>query len=155
MTSLAFVMGRGGPSLELHPCRPPASLLSLPVLGSIFIHTGMIILGQLAALFSTTSQEWCADTRLLQQTHITGFQGVKNVVVFLFFIPGTFRSIRLGLELKICPTWRTAACLFYLVSSTSSWLWWSPKVTPTRNRSTTTVSEPAGAPGVQLCRRSY
>lgn len=53
-------MGRGGPSLELHSCRPPASLLALPVLGSIFLHTGMIVLGQLAALFTTMSQEWCA-----------------------------------------------------------------------------------------------
>lgn len=58
MTVLAIVMGRGGPSEELHHCRPPASLLALPVLGSIFIQTCMIILGQLAALFITTSQEW-------------------------------------------------------------------------------------------------
>lgn len=60
MTLLAVVMGRGGPSNELHPCRPPASLLALPVLGSIFIHTSMNVLGQLSALFITTSQEWCA-----------------------------------------------------------------------------------------------
>lgn len=53
-------MGRGGPSPELHSCRPPASLLARPVLGSIFLHTCMIILGQLAALFTTKSQEWCA-----------------------------------------------------------------------------------------------
>ncbi|KAM9351292.1 polyamine-transporting ATPase 13A2 isoform 2-T2 [Symphorus nematophorus] len=58
VTVLAIVMGRGGPSEELHPRRPPASLLSVPVLGSIFILTCMIILGQLSALFITTSQEW-------------------------------------------------------------------------------------------------
>uniref|UniRef100_A0A3Q3X418 Cation-transporting P-type ATPase N-terminal domain-containing protein n=1 Tax=Mola mola TaxID=94237 RepID=A0A3Q3X418_MOLML len=58
MTLLAIVMGRGGPSNELHPYRPPASLLALPVLSSIFIHICLIILGQLAALFITTSQEW-------------------------------------------------------------------------------------------------
>ncbi|XP_070695999.1 polyamine-transporting ATPase 13A2 [Pempheris klunzingeri] len=58
VTLLAIVMGRGGPSKELHPRRPPASLLALPVLGSLFIHTCMIILGQLAALFITTSQDW-------------------------------------------------------------------------------------------------
>uniref|UniRef100_A0A7N6FGA8 P-type ATPase A domain-containing protein n=1 Tax=Anabas testudineus TaxID=64144 RepID=A0A7N6FGA8_ANATE len=39
VTVLAIVMGRGGPSNELHPCRPPASLLALPVLGSLFLHT--------------------------------------------------------------------------------------------------------------------
>ncbi|XP_041859215.1 cation-transporting ATPase 13A2 isoform X2 [Melanotaenia boesemani] len=58
VTFLAIVMGKGGPSEELHPCRPPASLLALPVLGSLFIHTCMIVLGQLAALFITITQEW-------------------------------------------------------------------------------------------------
>lgn len=58
MTSLAIVMGRGGPSEELHNRRPPASLLAVPVMGSIFIHTCMIILGQLGALFITTSRDW-------------------------------------------------------------------------------------------------
>ncbi|XP_067382769.1 cation-transporting ATPase 13A2 isoform X6 [Channa argus] len=57
VTLLAIVMGRGGPSDDLYPCRPPASLLALPVLGSLFIHICMIILGQLAALLLTTSQE--------------------------------------------------------------------------------------------------
>lgn len=60
VTLLAIVMGRGGPSEELHPSRPAASLLALPVLGSLFIHTCMIALGQLAALFITTSEEWSA-----------------------------------------------------------------------------------------------
>lgn len=63
MTLLAVVMGRGGPSNELHQCRPPASLLALPVLGSIFIHTSINVLGQLSALFITTSQEWCAKKK--------------------------------------------------------------------------------------------
>ncbi|KAM6930111.1 polyamine-transporting ATPase 13A2 [Lycodopsis pacificus] len=58
VTPLAIVMGRGGPSEELHPCRPSASLLALPVLGSLLVHTCMIVLGQLAALFITTSQDW-------------------------------------------------------------------------------------------------
>ncbi|MEQ2244296.1 hypothetical protein ILYODFUR_015611, partial [Ilyodon furcidens] len=58
VTLLAMVMGRGGPSEELYPCRPPASLLSLPVFGSLFIHTCMIVLGQLGAFFITTSQGW-------------------------------------------------------------------------------------------------
>ncbi|KAF1390798.1 hypothetical protein PFLUV_G00061780 [Perca fluviatilis] len=58
VTTLAIVMGRGGPSDKLDPSRPSASLLSLPVLGSLFIHTCVIVLGQLAALFITTSQDW-------------------------------------------------------------------------------------------------
>ncbi|KAM6924917.1 polyamine-transporting ATPase 13A2 [Xenentodon cancila] len=58
VTLLAIVMGRGGPSEELHPCRPAASLLTLPVFGSLLIHTSIIVLGQLAAFFITTSQDW-------------------------------------------------------------------------------------------------
>ncbi|XP_054464832.1 cation-transporting ATPase 13A2 [Anoplopoma fimbria] len=58
VTLLAIVMGRGGPSKVLHPFRPSASLLTLPVLGSLLIHTCAIVLGQLAALFITTSQDW-------------------------------------------------------------------------------------------------
>uniref|UniRef100_A0A3B3B8U0 ATPase cation transporting 13A2 n=1 Tax=Oryzias melastigma TaxID=30732 RepID=A0A3B3B8U0_ORYME len=58
VTLLAIVMGRGGPSEELHPCRPPASLLALPVFGSLFIHVCMVTLGQLAAFFITTSQDY-------------------------------------------------------------------------------------------------
>lgn len=59
----------------------------------------------------------------------------------LVCVPGIFPSIQQSLDKKICPTWRTAACLCCLVSSSSSWPWWSPKVTLTRNPSTTTVSE--------------
>ncbi|XP_056279405.1 cation-transporting ATPase 13A2 isoform X2 [Pseudoliparis swirei] len=57
-TLLAIVMGGGGPGKELHPCRPSASLLALPVLGSLLIHASFIVLGQLAAFFITTSQDW-------------------------------------------------------------------------------------------------
>ncbi|XP_026870310.2 LOW QUALITY PROTEIN: cation-transporting ATPase 13A2 [Electrophorus electricus] len=58
VTVLAIVMGRGGPSDELHPRRPPASLLALPVLSSLVLHTILLILSQVAALLITTSQEW-------------------------------------------------------------------------------------------------
>ncbi|XP_049608682.1 polyamine-transporting ATPase 13A2 isoform X2 [Syngnathus scovelli] len=58
VTLLAIVMGKGGPSEKLSPYRPPANLMALPVLGSLFIHISMIILAQLTALFITTSQDW-------------------------------------------------------------------------------------------------
>ncbi|KAM6983109.1 polyamine-transporting ATPase 13A2 isoform 1-T1 [Tautogolabrus adspersus] len=58
VTLLAFMMGKGGPSRELRPRRPPASLLGLPVLGSLFIHSCISVLGQLAAVFITASQDW-------------------------------------------------------------------------------------------------
>ncbi|KAF3860102.1 hypothetical protein F7725_000357 [Dissostichus mawsoni] len=58
VTALAIFMGNGGPSKELQACRPSASLLTLPILGSLFIHTCLIILGQLAAFFITTKEDW-------------------------------------------------------------------------------------------------
>ncbi|XP_075882628.1 polyamine-transporting ATPase 13A2 isoform X2 [Nelusetta ayraudi] len=58
MSVLAIVMGRGGPSMQLHSSRPPASLLALPFLGSLFLHTCMVIAFQVAAVFVTTAQEW-------------------------------------------------------------------------------------------------
>lgn len=66
-TLLAVVMGKGGPSKELHPYRPSASLLALPVLGSLLIHVIVIILGQLAVLFITTSQDWSVEGHKAQK----------------------------------------------------------------------------------------
>ncbi|KAL1021114.1 hypothetical protein UPYG_G00009000 [Umbra pygmaea] len=58
VTLLAVVMGKGGPSTELQPQRPPASLLALPVLTSLTMHTLLLILGQISALLITISQDW-------------------------------------------------------------------------------------------------
>lgn len=58
VTFLAIVMGKGGPSNNLHNSRPPASLWSLPVLGSLLIHTSLIILGQAGAILFTRAQDW-------------------------------------------------------------------------------------------------
>lgn len=58
VTVLAIVMGRGGPSDKLHSQRPPASLLALPVLSALLLHTMLLILGQVAALLITKSQAW-------------------------------------------------------------------------------------------------
>ncbi|CAL9684886.1 unnamed protein product [Knipowitschia caucasica] len=58
VTVLAIVMGKGGPSNELHTTRPPASLWSLPVLGSLLIHTFLIILAQSGAILFTRAQDW-------------------------------------------------------------------------------------------------
>ncbi|XP_031422205.1 cation-transporting ATPase 13A2 isoform X2 [Clupea harengus] len=58
VTVLAIVMGKGGPSNELHPQRPPASLLALPVMLSLLLHTLFLILSQVGALLITYSQDW-------------------------------------------------------------------------------------------------
>lgn len=58
VTLLAIVMGKGGPSKELHPQRPPASLLAMPVLASLLLHTLLLILSQVGAVLITYSQDW-------------------------------------------------------------------------------------------------
>ncbi|KAM7404348.1 hypothetical protein PAMP_011704 [Pampus punctatissimus] len=68
VTLLAVVMGTGGPSKELHRRRPPASLLALPVLGSLFIHTCTVILGQVSALLITMSQDWYVPVNSTRST---------------------------------------------------------------------------------------
>uniref|UniRef100_A0A674P4G6 ATPase cation transporting 13A2 n=1 Tax=Takifugu rubripes TaxID=31033 RepID=A0A674P4G6_TAKRU len=90
MTSLALLMGRGGPSQELHACRPPASLLALPVLGSIFLHTCMIAAGQLAALFTTMSQEWYIP---LNSTTKIGQENLPNMENSSVFVLSGFQFI--------------------------------------------------------------
>lgn len=58
VTLLAIVMGKGGPSNQLHPQRPPASLLALPVIISLLLHTLCLVIGQVSALLITYSQDW-------------------------------------------------------------------------------------------------
>lgn len=58
VTVLAIVMGKGGPSNDLHKTRPPASLWSIPVLGSLIIHSCLIIVAQIGAEILTTLQDW-------------------------------------------------------------------------------------------------
>uniref|UniRef100_A0AAR2JLH3 P-type ATPase A domain-containing protein n=1 Tax=Pygocentrus nattereri TaxID=42514 RepID=A0AAR2JLH3_PYGNA len=75
VTLLAIVMGRGGPSDELHPQRPPASLLSVPLLCALLIHTLLLIVTQVSVLLITISQEWYIP---LNSTR-TGPQNLPNM----------------------------------------------------------------------------
>ncbi|XP_036959731.1 cation-transporting ATPase 13A2 isoform X2 [Acanthopagrus latus] len=95
---LAIVMGRGGPSEELHPRRPPASLITVPVLGSIFIHTCMIILGQLSGLFITMSQDWyiplnstvygAANLPNMENTSVFAIAGFQYIIMAVVVTKG-------------------------------------------------------------------
>lgn len=150
VTVLAIMMGRGGPSKELHSRRPAASLLTLPVLGSLFIHTCMIILGQLAALFITTSQDWSVKKNIALYFLLNSLNRILigyltwctliHCKTYRFFFLGIFHSIPQCMEQPTYPTWRTLLCFPCQVTNTSSWLWWSPRATLTRNLSTTMVS---------------
>ncbi|KAM6976472.1 polyamine-transporting ATPase 13A2 [Aplochiton taeniatus] len=98
VTLLAVVMGRGGPHEELHPRRPPGSLLALPVMGSMFLHTLLIILGQLAALFITMSQDWfvplnstvpgAANLPNLEDTSIFSISGYQYIIMAVVVTKG-------------------------------------------------------------------
>ncbi|KAM3872209.1 polyamine-transporting ATPase 13A2 [Diretmus argenteus] len=98
VTLLAIVMGRGGPSEELHPHRPSARLLALPVLGSLLIHTSLNILGQLAALFITTSQDWfvplnstvsgAANLPNMENTSVFALSGFQYIIMAVVVTKG-------------------------------------------------------------------
>lgn len=98
VTLLAVVMGRGGPHEELYPKRPPGSLLAVPVLGSLFLHTLLIVLGQLAALFITMSQDWfvplnstvpgAANLPNLEDTSIFAISGYQYIIMAVVVTKG-------------------------------------------------------------------
>uniref|UniRef100_A0A8C2KSI2 ATPase cation transporting 13A2 n=1 Tax=Cyprinus carpio TaxID=7962 RepID=A0A8C2KSI2_CYPCA len=98
VTVLAIVMGRGGPSDELHPQRPAASLLSLPVLSSLLLHTLLLILAQVSALLITVSQDWyvplnstvtgAANLPNMENTSIFALSGFQYIIMSIVITKG-------------------------------------------------------------------
>ncbi|KTF75032.1 hypothetical protein cypCar_00039589 [Cyprinus carpio] len=98
VTVLAIVMGRGGPSDELHPQRPAASLLSLPVLSSLLLHTVLLILAQVSALLITVSQDWyvplnstvtgAANLPNMENTSIFALSGFQYIIMSIVITKG-------------------------------------------------------------------
>lgn len=98
VTVLAIVMGRGGPSDELHPQRPAASLLSLPVLASLLVHTVLLILAQVSALLITVSQDWyvplnstrtgAANLPNMEDTSIFALSGFQYIIMSIVITKG-------------------------------------------------------------------
>ncbi|KAF4096684.1 cation-transporting ATPase 13A2 isoform X1 [Onychostoma macrolepis] len=98
VTVLAIVMGRGGPSDELHPQRPAASLLSLPVLSSLLLHTVLLILAQVSALLITVSQDWyvplnstvtgAANLPNMEDTSIFALSGFQYIIMSIVITKG-------------------------------------------------------------------
>ncbi|XP_056450032.1 cation-transporting ATPase 13A2 isoform X1 [Gadus chalcogrammus] len=98
VTLLAIVMGRGGPSEELHPRRPPASLIALPILGGMFLHTLFNILGQTGALLITTSQDWfvqlnstesgAANLPNMEETSVFALSGYQYIIMAVVVTKG-------------------------------------------------------------------
>nr|XP_043893545.1 cation-transporting ATPase 13A2 isoform X2 [Solea senegalensis] len=125
VTLLAVVMGKGGPSEQLHPRRPAASLLALPVLGSLLIHTCLIILGQLAALFITTSQDWysplnstvfgVANLPNAEDTSVFALSGFQYILMTVVVTKGYPHKKPLYYNV-------TFLCLLILLFSLMTWL---------------------------------
>ncbi|KAK7132311.1 hypothetical protein R3I93_018761 [Phoxinus phoxinus] len=98
VTVLAIVMGRGGPSDELHPQRPAASLLSVPVLASLLVHTVLLILAQVSALLITASQDWyvplnststgAANLPNMEDTSIFALSGFQYIIMSIVITKG-------------------------------------------------------------------
>ncbi|XP_065141873.1 polyamine-transporting ATPase 13A2 isoform X1 [Paramisgurnus dabryanus] len=98
VTILAIVMGRGGPSDELHVQRPPASLLSLTVLGSLLVHTFLLILAQVSALLITMSQDWyvplnatvsgAANLPNMENTGVFSLSGFQYIIMAIVITKG-------------------------------------------------------------------
>ncbi|XP_070823849.1 polyamine-transporting ATPase 13A2 isoform X2 [Chaetodon trifascialis] len=132
VTVLAIVMGRGGPSKELHSRRPAASLLTLPVLGSLFIHTCMIILGQLAVFFITTSQDWyiplnstvygTANLPNMEDTVVFSLSGYQYIIMAVVVTKGYPHKKPLYHNvIFLCLLFLLLALMTWLVVSPGSW----------------------------------
>ncbi|XP_076133092.1 polyamine-transporting ATPase 13A2 isoform X1 [Alosa pseudoharengus] len=98
VTLLAIVMGKGGPSNELHPQRPPASLFALPVALSLLLHTLFLILTQVAALLITYSQSWfvplnstlagAANLPNMEDTSVFAVSGFQYIFISIIVTKG-------------------------------------------------------------------
>ncbi|KAJ8371004.1 hypothetical protein SKAU_G00110320 [Synaphobranchus kaupii] len=98
VTSLAIVMGRGGPSKELNPQRPSGNLFSLPIVASLLLHTGLLVLGQVAALLITKSEDWfvplnstvagAANLPNLEDTGVFAISGFQYIIMAVVMTKG-------------------------------------------------------------------
>lgn len=98
VTALAILMGRGGPSNDLHPQRPAASLLSLPVLASLLMHTVLLILAQVSGLLITMSQDWyvplnstrtgAANLPNMEDTSVFAVSGFQYIIMSVVITKG-------------------------------------------------------------------
>uniref|UniRef100_A0AAY5KDT1 Cation-transporting P-type ATPase N-terminal domain-containing protein n=1 Tax=Esox lucius TaxID=8010 RepID=A0AAY5KDT1_ESOLU len=123
VTLLAIVMGKGGPSTELHPQRPPASLLSLPVLASLTLHTLLLILGQVSALVITVSQDWFVP---LNST-MSGANNLPNLEdTSVFALSGYQYIIMAVVVTKGYPYKKPLHCLIFIQRGVWYWLVLAP-----------------------------
>ncbi|KAM9299549.1 polyamine-transporting ATPase 13A2 [Gastrophryne carolinensis] len=75
-TTVAILMGMTGPASELGLRRPLGTLISISVLGSLVLHTLLILLLQLLTYFLTTSQPWFQPVNVTSPTkyHLPNYE---------------------------------------------------------------------------------
>ncbi|XP_064156772.1 cation-transporting ATPase 13A2 isoform X2 [Anguilla rostrata] len=133
VTSLAIVMGRGGPSKELHPQRPPCSLFSLSVLASLLLHTALLVLGQVAALLITKSQDWFvplnstvagpANLPNLEDTGVFAVSGFQYIIMAIVMTKGhPFKKPLYANVLFLCVLLALCGIMCWLVLYPASFL---------------------------------
>uniref|UniRef100_A0A671PY13 Probable cation-transporting ATPase 13A2 n=1 Tax=Sinocyclocheilus anshuiensis TaxID=1608454 RepID=A0A671PY13_9TELE len=89
VTVLAIVMGRGGPSDELHPQRPAASLLSLPILSSLLLQLlfyNSVTVFRYVPLNSTVTG--AANLPNMDDTSIFALSGFQYIIMSIVITKG-------------------------------------------------------------------
>uniref|UniRef100_A0A673M6D9 Probable cation-transporting ATPase 13A2 n=1 Tax=Sinocyclocheilus rhinocerous TaxID=307959 RepID=A0A673M6D9_9TELE len=89
VTVLAIVMGRGGPSDELHPQRPAASLLSLPILSSLLLQLlfyNSVTVFRYVPLNSTVTG--AANLPNMEDTSIFALSGFQYIIMSIVITKG-------------------------------------------------------------------
>uniref|UniRef100_H3B7S7 Polyamine-transporting ATPase 13A2 n=1 Tax=Latimeria chalumnae TaxID=7897 RepID=H3B7S7_LATCH len=80
-TTVAVLMSRTGPAEVLGSQRPPGSLISVVVLGSLLTQTFVLILIQILTYFITTSQSWFVPVNNTQVS-IANLPNSENTALF-------------------------------------------------------------------------
>ncbi|XP_032564727.1 cation-transporting ATPase 13A2 isoform X3 [Chiroxiphia lanceolata] len=95
-TTVAVLMGRTGPARALGLARPPGTLISALVLGSLLLQTALLIAVQVLSYFITVSQSWFVP---LNST-VTAPQNLPNYENTVLFCVSGFQYLILAVAMS-------------------------------------------------------
>ncbi|XP_039241530.1 polyamine-transporting ATPase 13A2 isoform X6 [Pipra filicauda] len=95
-TTVAVLMGRTGPARALGLARPPGTLISALVLGSLLLQTALLITVQVLSYFITVSQSWFVP---LNST-VTAPQNLPNYENTVLFCVSGFQYLILAVAMS-------------------------------------------------------
>ncbi|XP_027486855.1 cation-transporting ATPase 13A2 isoform X3 [Corapipo altera] len=95
-TTVAVLMGRTGPARALGLARPPGTLISALVLGSLLLQTALLITVQVLSYFITVSQSWFIP---LNST-VTAPQNLPNYENTVLFCVSGFQYLILAVAMS-------------------------------------------------------